>query len=163
MAKSDIHLKIEAGGESTDEKHKGEVDVLSVHWGVAQAGSMAVAGGGGVGRASFSDLSFVHEVDKASPNLWTACATGQHYPDATLSIAKPTGKGGQQDYIIIKMTKVYVTGVSFNGANGDGQKPTETVSLQCASVDMEYKPQKDDGSLEAGTHFKYDIKAAKAT
>jgi type VI secretion system secreted protein Hcp len=28
-------------------------------------------------------------------------------------------------------------------------------------VDVEYKPQKPDGSLDAGVHFKYDIKANK--
>jgi type VI secretion system secreted protein Hcp len=30
-----------------------------------------------------------------------------------------------------------------------------------AKVDLEYRPQKDDGSLDAGIHFKYDIKANK--
>jgi type VI secretion system secreted protein Hcp len=28
-------------------------------------------------------------------------------------------------------------------------------------VDLEYKPQKPDGSLDAGLHVKYDIKANK--
>ena len=30
-----------------------------------------------------------------------------------------------------------------------------------AKVDFEYKPQKSDGSLDVGIHFKYDIKANK--
>jgi len=29
------------------------------------------------------------------------------------------------------------------------------------NVNVEYKPQKADGSLEAGIHFKYDLKAQK--
>ena len=33
------------------------------------------------------------------------------------------------------------------------------MSLAFAKVDLEYKPQKPDGSLDAGIHFKYDIKA----
>ena len=37
----------------------------------------------------------------------------------------------------------------------------ETVSLAFAKVDVEYRPQKSDGSLEAGLHFKYDIKSNK--
>ena len=37
----------------------------------------------------------------------------------------------------------------------------ETVSLAFAKVDFEYKPQKADGSLDAGIHFKYDIKSNK--
>ena len=37
----------------------------------------------------------------------------------------------------------------------------ETVSLAFAKVDLEYRPQKRDGSLDAGVHFKYDIKGNK--
>ena len=29
------------------------------------------------------------------------------------------------------------------------------------NVNVEYKPQKADGSLDAGIHFKYDLKAQK--
>jgi type VI secretion system secreted protein Hcp len=36
------------------------------------------------------------------------------------------------------------------------------VTLQFAKVDLEYKPQKPDGSLAAGIQFKYDVKASKA-
>ena len=38
---------------------------------------------------------------------------------------------------------------------------SESVSLAFAKVDLEYKPQKPDGSLDAGVHFKLDIKASK--
>ena len=65
----------------------------------------------------------------------------------------------QQEYLIIKLTDVLVTGVSMSVAE---DAPTvEIVSLQFAKVDLEYKPQKADGSLDAGLHFKYDIKANK--
>ena len=33
--------------------------------------------------------------------------------------------------------------------------------MQFAKIDVEYKPQKDDGSLDAGVHFKYDVKLNK--
>jgi type VI secretion system secreted protein Hcp len=36
------------------------------------------------------------------------------------------------------------------------------VSLAFAKVDLQYKAQKPDGSLDAGVHFKYDLKANKA-
>jgi type VI secretion system secreted protein Hcp len=35
------------------------------------------------------------------------------------------------------------------------------VSLSFAKVALEYKPQKPDGSLDAGIIFKYDLKAQK--
>jgi type VI secretion system secreted protein Hcp len=35
------------------------------------------------------------------------------------------------------------------------------VSLAFSKVDFEYRPQKLDGTLDAGVHFKFDIKASK--
>ena len=37
----------------------------------------------------------------------------------------------------------------------------EAVGVKFAKVDVEYKPQKADGSLDAGVRFKYDIKNNK--
>ena len=44
----------------------------------------------------------------------------------------------------------------------DATSTAENVTLQFAKVDFEYKPQKADGSLDVGLHFKYDIKANRA-
>ena len=150
----DVFLKIgDIKGESKDSKHAGEIDVLSWSWGVSQTGSMSLGGGGGAGKANFSDLNFMHTLDKASPVLLKACAMGDHYADATL-VARKAGKG-QQDYLIIKMKEVFVTSVQSSGSS---EEPTESVSLTFGHVDLEYKAQKADGSLEAGVHFIYDIK-----
>jgi type VI secretion system secreted protein Hcp len=35
------------------------------------------------------------------------------------------------------------------------------VSLEFGKVDWELKPQKADGTLDAGIHFKFDLKANK--
>lgn len=160
MAISDIHLKLgDIKGESTDDKHKDEIDVESYSWGASNPGSMYQGSGGGKGKVSFSDLNFVHKVDKSSANLWKACATGEPIKEAMLTSAKQ-GKG-PQDFLIVKMDDVIITSVSIAESNGDGSVPMENVALQCAKVDIEYKPQKNDGSLDAGIHFKFDIKANK--
>jgi type VI secretion system secreted protein Hcp len=153
----DVFLKLgDIKGESADAKHKDEIDVLSWSWGVANTGGIAHGGGGGAGKASFNDLTIVHRVDKASPVLMTTCATGGHIPTGIL-VARKAGKG-QQEYFIWKMDTVFVTSVSPSGSS---EEPTETVTLQFAKLDVEYKPQKPDGSLDAGVHFKYDVKANK--
>jgi type VI secretion system secreted protein Hcp len=146
-------------GESQDDKHKEEIELLSWSWGVNQTGTAAHGSGAGAGKASFSDFSFSHFVDKASPNLMKACATGEHIKEATVTQRK-AGKG-QQEYLIIKMNDILITNVSPSGANGDSGLVLEQVALQAAKVDLEYKPQKADGSLDAGLHFKYDVKANK--
>jgi type VI secretion system secreted protein Hcp len=156
---SDIFAKIgDIKGESLDDKHKGEVDLLSWSWGVSQSGTMAHGGGGGEGKASFADFNFSHYIDKASPVLLKACATGEHIKEATVTVRK-AGKG-QQEYLIIKMNDIIITNVSPS-ASGNGGGTAENVALQCAKIDLEYKPQKADGSLDAGLHFKYDIKGNK--
>jgi len=154
---ADIFAKIgDIKGESLDSKHKDEVEVLSWSWGVAQSGS--ITGGGGQGKASFNDFHFTHSIDKSSPVLMKACATGNHIKDATITVRK-AGKG-QQEYLIIKMTDIIITGVSPSGS-GDSAATAESVALQFGKVELEYKPQKADGSLDAGVFFKYDIKAQK--
>jgi type VI secretion system secreted protein Hcp len=65
----------------------------------------------------------------------------------------------QQDYLIVKMNDIIITGVTDGDASG--QAGSETVSLVFAKIDLEYKPQKADGSLDTGIHFKYDLKANK--
>ena len=109
------------------------------------------------GKAGFHDLSFTHKIDKASPVLMKGCATGQHLKEATITRRK-AGKG-QQEFLIIKMNDVLITAV--NDADNDEGGNLETVSLAFAKIDLEYRPQKADGSLDAGIHFKYDIKAHK--
>jgi len=151
---SDIFAKLgDIKGESLDSKHKDEIEVLSYSWGVSNSANI---GGGGAGKATFQDLSFSHTIDKASPLLLRACATGQHLKEATITHRK-AGKG-QQEYLIIKMNDVIVTGVALNDMSAGS---SENISIAFAKVHLEYKPQRPDGSLDAGVHFKYDLKANK--
>ena len=145
-------------GESLDSKHKDEIEVLSWSWGVSGGGgSMAFGGGGGAGKVSFQDFNFTHTIDKASPLLLKACATGEHIKEATLTVRK-AGKG-QQEYLIIKMSDVLVSGVAI--ADTDQGASAEQVALNFAKVELAYRPQKADGSLDAAVTFKYDLTTNK--
>ena len=153
----DVFLKLgDIKGESKDSKHAGEIDVLSWSWGLSQTGTMGHGGGGGAGKANFSDLSFMHALDKASPVLMTKCATGEHIKEGTL-VSRKAGKG-QQEYLIVKLNDILVTSVQPSGSS---EHPMESVSITFSKIDFEYKAQKEDGSLDAGVHFKYDVKQNK--
>src|SRR5258706_15636193 len=148
---SDIFAKIgDIKGESLDSKHKDEVEVLSFSWGVTNDATIKTGGGGGAGKATFHDLSFVHAIDKASPSLLKACATGSHLKEATITHRK-AGKG-QQEYLIIKMNDVIITGVSLSDSSDTAGAGNVTMAF--AKGDFEYKSQKCDGFLGAGIHFK---------
>ena len=155
---ADVFAKLgDIKGESIDDKHKDEVEVLSWSWGVSTNGSNQQAGTAGA-KATFSDFNFTHHVDKASPVLFRMCATGEHIKEATIT-ARKAGKG-QQEYLVIKMSDVIVTSVQMGGG-ADAGSTAENVALRFAKVDLEYKPQKQDGALDASVHFKYDLKALK--
>ena len=154
---ADIFAKLgDIKGESSDDKHKDEIEVLSFSWGVTSL-SAPNGPGAAAGKPAFRDLSITHTIDKASPLLLNACATGTHLKEATITHRK-AGKG-QQEFLIIKMNDVIITGVQHGGAGGPTS--SETVNLTFAKVDLEYRPQKADGSLDAGLHFKYDLKTNK--
>jgi type VI secretion system secreted protein Hcp len=153
---ADIFAKLgDIKGESLDDKHKGEIEVLSWSWGLTNAVTLA-GSGAGQGKANFHDLSFTHKIDKASPVLMHACATGVHLKEATITHRK-AGKG-QQEFLVIKMNDVIVTSVADADAD---DVSTELVSLAFAKINVEYRPRKTDGSLDAGIFFKYDLKAQK--
>jgi type VI secretion system secreted protein Hcp len=156
----DIFAKLgDIKGESQDDKHKDEIEVLSYSWTVNERVSPnpGPGGGGGGGKASFQDLIITHHLDKATPQLFQACATGQHLKEATITQRK-AGKT-PQEFLIIKMNDVIITGVT-HGGNTDVAR-TESVSMAFSKVDLEYRPTKPDGSLDAGVHFKFDLKVNK--
>jgi len=157
---ADIFGKIgDIKGESNDAKHKDEIEILSYSWGVSQTGTMSFGGGGGAGKANFQDFNFMHYLDKASPVLLQRCATGEHIKEATITVRK-AGQKEPLEYLIIKLSDILVSSVSSSGT-GDAST-SESVTLNYAKVIVEYKPQKADGSLDAGVFFKYDLKQNKA-
>jgi type VI secretion system secreted protein Hcp len=146
-------------GESTDAKHKDEIDVESWSWGETNAGTPAGAGGGaGAGKVSMQDFHFVMRWNTASPALMKACATGQHIKMATLA-ARKAGKA-QQEYLTFKFHDVLVSSFQTGGSEAV-DFPADQVSFNFAKIEVEYKPQKADGSLGSAVQFRYDLKANK--
>jgi len=145
-------------GESTDSKHKDEIDLMSFSWGAAQLGGGGGGGGGAAGKVQFQDLHITKDVDKSSPILFQRCATGTHIKEGTL-IARKAGER-QHEFLIIKMNDILVTSYQPGGSGRD-TLPTEQMSLNFAKFEYSYIPQKADGTPDAGLHFKYDIKGNK--
>src|SRR5713101_6543722 len=108
MALVDCYLKIDGvDGESADHKHKGSIDVESWSWGESNAGTHGGGGGGGAGKVHMQDFHFVMKINKASPKLFLACASGQHIPKAVL-IMRKAGKE-QQEYAKFTMSDLLVS------------------------------------------------------
>jgi type VI secretion system secreted protein Hcp len=154
----DYFLKIEGiDGESTDEMHKGQIEIMSYSWGMSNSGSMAAGGGGGAGKVSFSSIRFVSPVSKASPMLFESVATGKHFPTATLSVVNSELRG--QEFMKVTLTDVMISSYQVSGQSGDA--PTESFKLSFSKIEYEYTPQSEDGSLDAPVKAGYDVAANK--
>ena len=143
----DMFLKIDGvEGESRDETHQKEIDILSWSWGVNQSTAASGAGGASAGKVSVHDFSFVHHVDKASPKLMSAACTGRHFPEATLAVRSSAPDfeqvtaqaAARKDFLIVKMTDVLVTSVSPGGSSGRDDSVMEAVSLTFSKMELQY-------------------------
>ena len=160
MAAVDFFMKIGGiDGESKDSKHGGEIDVLAWSWGATNAGASATGGGGGAGKVSVNDLSFTMAISKATPGLMLACCNGKHFSKATL-VARKAGEN-PLEYLKIEMTDVLVSSYQTGGSMGSSVVPTEQFSLNFAKIEMEYKPQKADGTADSPVKTGWDVKANK--
>lgn len=160
MAAVDYFLKIEGiEGESGDDKHKNEIELESWSFGESQSGTMSHGGGGGAGKVQMQDFHFVMKVNKASPKLFLACATGEHIKKSIL-VGRKAGKD-QQEYLKITFSDSLVSSYQIGGSGDSGVVPMDQISLNFAKIEYEYKPQKADGTLDAPIQVGYDLKANK--
>lgn len=156
MAAVDYFLNIDGiKGESTDSKHKEEIDIESWSWGESNSGTHTGGGGGGAGKVVMQDFSFTMKANKASPKLFLACATGQHIKKALLTCRK-AGKE-QQEYYKITFSDLLISSYQTGGSAGD-VVPTESISFNFSKIEMSYAAQKPDGSLESPLVHNYDLK-----
>jgi type VI secretion system secreted protein Hcp len=147
-------------GESVDDAHKGEIDVLSWSWSATQAGSAQVGGGGGAGKCSFADLTITKYCDAATPVLIGMVASGKPIKKAFFTVRKAGGKA--LEFIKITMENAVITSFSCSGSGGGVEGQTETLTLNFATVKHEYTPQKHDGSGGPVISMGWDIAANKA-
>ncbi len=160
MAAVDYFLDIDGiKGESTDDKHKDKIDLESWSWGESNSGAHGAGGGGGAGKVAMQDFHFVMKVNKASPELMLACATGKHIPKATLICRKAGGTQGE--FLKVTMSDLLVSSYQTGGSGHGGVLPTDQISLNFSKIEWDYKPQKKDGSLDASVKAGYDVKANK--
>ncbi|MGQ7862390.1 Hcp family type VI secretion system effector [Pseudomonas sp. 32A] len=146
---TDMFLKLgDIKGESRDQSHRDEIDIASWAWGLSQEGSMHTGTGGGAGKVSIANLNLKKALDKSSPNLMMACASGKHYPEARLVVRKAGGPSAVE-YLIITLKEVLVCGYDIR-TEDDSEQLQENIALNFASVEVSYQAQKADGAKEGG-------------
>ena len=152
----DAFLKIDGvEGESSDDKHKGWIEILSYSWGVNQpsAGARSTAGAATGERVNIANFSIVHSLDAASPKAFLECCKGTHIKSVKLELCRATGD--KQKYMEYAMSDVHVADVRPGGSAHSGESvPLEEVSFNFGKIELTYtktdpKTGKPKGDVKA--------------
>jgi len=137
------------------------IDILSFSWGVSQTSTYGTGASGKeakAGRANFSDLSIMKVLDKTSPLLADHCWSGDILKKVYILYDKPVADS-QQDYFRIYLEDALVTSVQLSGSSDN---PTESISFAYQKVEIAYRPEKDDGTLDAAIRKGHDTASLKS-
>jgi type VI secretion system secreted protein Hcp len=164
MASADYYLKIDTiEGESEATGFEKQMQIESWSFGASNSGSAAQGTGLGVGKVSLQDFHFVIQNGKASPQLFLACAKGNHIPQGILCCRKTGGDGNPYTYFKVTFGDIVISSFQTGGSNGSNILPMEQISFNFTRIEMEYYQQKPDGSVERSNTVKYDIKKVEGT
>uniref|UniRef100_A0A7S3L1D1 Type VI secretion system tube protein Hcp n=1 Tax=Amphora coffeiformis TaxID=265554 RepID=A0A7S3L1D1_9STRA len=134
-----VYMKIgDIKGESTDTDHKDWIDVLSVDWGILHQRTTGNARRRG--SVIVEDINCTKKLDKSTPKLIEAVASGQVFTKAMVEfdrvVSDSTGGSRREVYYRYELTNVLVS--SYSVSHSDGQPGTEVVSLSFEVIDGTY-------------------------
>lgn len=101
--------------------------VLAFSFGVSNTATIG-GGGGGAGKATFQDVAFVKPITASSKEFFLGCATGKHYPTATLEILDSKG-------VVVAQVRLTDVLVSSYQVGGGGDSAMESVTLNFVGID----------------------------
>lgn len=140
-------------GESVDDKHKEEIDILSFSWSMSQFGSGHTGSGSGAGKVEVADLQIQKSLDMSSPKLQLACASGKHIAKGRITVRK----AGEEalEFLTMDLEKILVS--TYTIGHGGGGIPTESISLNFVKIKTEYWTQGEKGAKGDNANFSWDV------
>jgi type VI secretion system secreted protein Hcp len=152
------YLRIEGfQGGATTAGYEGWMEVAGFEFGVTNS-EAAMVGARTAGRPDFGPLTVVKPIDKATPLLAQACASGRHYPEAELVffIGSSTTPSGS-----IKLSDIVIS--ASHSGSGEAGPARETLSLNFGKVEWSYididpRTGRPRGEVKAG----WDVAANRA-
>jgi type VI secretion system secreted protein Hcp len=151
MATGDMFLKLDSArsgkvlGESSDELHLNEIDILGWSWGMTTSGAMAGSGAGA--KSALSAITFNKLVDSATAPLMSVMRNHDLIKEATLTVRK--AGGDQLEFLVITIRQGRI--VSYKIAAPAGPVVSEEFSIAFEKIDVEYKAQAQNGGAKGGT------------
>jgi type VI secretion system secreted protein Hcp len=159
MAVGDMFLKIDGSrqggikGESRDDKHAGEIDVVSWSWGMAAQTGLP---GDDSGKSTVHELRVNKRVDSASTALMQSLRNNEILKSVVLTVRK--AGSDPVEYFKIKLQNARVTGLTAeSGPTETEPELSERLSFTFDKVTVEYTPQGDDGRKRGALVFETEI------
>jgi type VI secretion system secreted protein Hcp len=154
---ADIFLKLDGiAGESTDEDHKGEIDVEAFTFNAKRA----TASGG---KMKFAPFRFIKVYDASSPKLVQAAASGRHIRSAVLTFRR-SGDPNGVEFLTYKLSDVVVASYQEGGANADQRalgSLEDEVGLNPAKVQVTERTVDANGKAGPAVTASFDVKHGK--
>lgn len=141
-------------GDAADGKHKETIEIESFSWGMSRAILERGRTGGGAGKVNVQDFHFVTSVNKASPKLMLASATGEHIAKAVLFVRK-SGGDSNLDYLKYKLSDVLVS--SYQVRSVDESLPLEEFSLNFRGLQESYVPTSPQGRALPAVQYSWAV------
>ena len=146
----DAFLKVDGiPGESSDDKHKEWIEIVSFDLCAIQPVSAVVstAGGATAGRVEHKDFVIRKLIDKSTPKLFESCNSGKHLKEVTFELCR--SGGDKQKYLEVKMEQVLIS--KFNPSAWQGAEfPGEEVHFNYGKIKITYIQQKRSDGVAAG-------------
>jgi type VI secretion system Hcp family effector len=134
--------------------------VLSVKIGISNPQDTRIGGGAGTGKAVFEPFAVLKPIDKLSPKLMQATASGKHFPKATIEIfGEAGGAGGAHPILTWELTDVFLTEFGF-ATSGSGE-PCDAVSLWFSKVCSVFEGVDENGKPTGKVEECFDQRTGK--
>jgi type VI secretion system secreted protein Hcp len=148
----DIFLKIQGiKGDSTDDKHKEWIEVLSYkHLINNPFGGAINAMGDYIGaKASHHDFKIVKKLDSASPSLFFYCHLAKRIPQIDLQLCR--AMGDKTPFMKYTFKEAAIVSVEPEGSHDTKDTlPIETIMVRYAQISLEYTPTEITGGGRKG-------------
>ncbi len=136
-------------GSSTDERHRGDFDIVGYEFDLAAAVSSHTGTGGGSGKTTFSPLVLDFAPSPGLAALLHNAATGKHIPELTFTVRTE----GERAFDAETITLTEVTVVGYEEKAGFATR----VAFGYRTIEVELVEQKADGSAGDSRVFSFDV------
>ena len=160
MSKADMFLSVTGQktglikGESDDQQHKDEIDVLGWSWGISA--QQQIGGGGPAGKAVLKELHLQKYVDRASTALMSMTRTNEIIKKAVLAVRKAGTT--QQEYFKLTIEKGRITSYDVRAPESPANpKMVELLNFSFQKIEVEYRVQGADGQLLGSSLYSDEI------